>query len=450
MTLIQNNPPEMPSYGKLGKLTLASYPDIVELLADIYTAVARANASLGVLSPEKAAALSRAAKDLVKEAPLGETPIYGILGHPFYRNFALLLAQKATTSALTVTCSDVERNCASADITATLLNAAAYRMVKKNASSARQVASALREKAREFGTTVKCARNSLQDGLPIFLAEDFTSRAHGFERIARRLENALDTFTVSLLGAGNDATGLGTDPGFTQAVCTQLSDLTGVPFTFDSDPMDGLNAVDTPLFAHGLLKSLAVHYWKTMHDFVLMTSGPRGGIREIALPAVAPGSSIMPGKVNPTMAQLGALIADGVASSDAAATASAMSGWFSEGMRQSTILKALLDSGNLLDRVMRKTIEKIITGIAAQPAFSEKEASRSQALLVLVQKVLGNAIADRVFAVMQKEKCSVSEALTKEKLLTPERIAALFNLKTLATPGENTRLIRSLTSSLDA
>ena len=127
-----------------------------------------------------------------------------------------------------------------------------------------------------------------------------------------------------------------------------------------------------------------------------------------------------------------------------------MSGWFSEGMRQSTILKALLDSGNLLDRVMRKTIEKIITGIAAQPAFSEKEASRSQALLVLVQKVLGNAIADRVFAVMQKEKCSVSEALIKEKLLTPERVAALFDLKTLATPGENTRLIRSLRSSLDA
>lgn len=152
MTLIQNNPPEIPSYGKLGKLTLASYPDIVELLADIYTAVARANASLGVLSQEKAAALSRAAKDLVKEAPLGATPIYGILGHPFYRNFALLLAQKATTPALTVTCSDVERNCASADITATLLNAAAYRMVKKNASCARQVASALREKAGEFGT----------------------------------------------------------------------------------------------------------------------------------------------------------------------------------------------------------------------------------------------------------------------------------------------------------
>ena len=317
-------------------------------------------------------------------------------------------------------------------------------MLKKNMDAARKTAEALEAKAQEFGTIVKCARTSLQDGFPIFLAEDFRARACGFRRIAERLEKALDEFCVSLLGVGNAGTALDTDEGFIKAAASHLSEITGFPFESCVNPMDGLAAVDSLIYAHGLLKSLAVHYWKTMHDFVLMTSGPRGGIREIALPAVAPGSSIMPGKVNPTMAQLGALIADGVASADTAATAGAMSGWFSEGMRQSTVVKALLDSGNLLERVMLKNIEKLISGIAAQPDYSEKEAAHSRALLLVVQKVLEREAFDRLVTRMQKEHITVREALKKEALLSDEHIQTLTDLKTLATPGENTRMIRRL------
>ena len=444
MTNRQNPPLRAEGLEKLGKLTLASYPDILDVLADIYSAVARTNAELGVLKSEKASAIEKASQSLRKEKIPAQTPIYGILGRPFYRNFALELAKKATSPTLSVSLDDLERNCATADITATLLNCIALRMLRKNIDAARKTAQALHAKAQEFGTIVKCARSSLQDGFPIFLAEDFHARACGFERIAGRLEKALDEFCVSLLGFGDEGTALDTDDGFIKAAATQLSAVTGFPFVSSRNPMDGLAAVDSLIYAHGLIKSLAVHYWKTMHDFVLMTSGPRGGIREIALPAVAPGSSIMPGKVNPTMAQLGALIADGVASADTAATAGAMSGWFSEGMRQSTVVKALLDSGNLLERVMLKNIEKLISGIAAQPNYSEREAAHSQALLLVVQKVLGPDVADRLHARIQKEPLTVREALKKEALLTDERIQTLTDLKTLATPGENTRMIRHL------
>ena len=444
MTTMQKPSLRAEGLDKLGKLTLASYPDLTEALADIYSAVARTNAELGVLESEKASAVEHAAHILREEGCFRHTPIYGILGRPFYRNFALELAKKAASPTLSVSPDDLERNCEAADITATLLNCIALRMLRKNINAARKTAEALEAKAQEFGAIVKCSRSSLQDGFPIFLSEDFHARAFGFERIAGRLEKALDEFCVSLLGFGNEGTALDTDEGFIAAAAAQLSIVTGFPFVSSRNPMDGLAAVDSLIYAHGLIKSLAVHYWKTMHDFVLMTSGPRGGIREIALPAVAPGSSIMPGKVNPTMAQLGALIADGVASADTAATAGAMSGWFSEGMRQSTVVKALLDSGNLLERVMLKNIEKLISGIKAQTEYSEREAAHSQALLLVVQKVLGRDAADRLFARMQQEPLSVREALKKEALLSDEQIQTLTDLKTLATAGENTRMIRRL------
>lgn len=434
------------AFRKLGKLTLVSYPVILTALAQIRTASARANAKLGRLSEPVAQAIARAAAEVAKnDAELKDISIFGVLGRPFYFEFSQKTALRATQlCGHTITIEDVECNQATADITATLSNIIASEMLAKNARAAHTVSKALYQKATEFKDTIKCSRFSLQDSLPISLGREFEAMAHGFERIAALIESNQTLLNVSLLGSGESATALDIDEEFPDFVAQELSEIFKKHFVSEASSLDGLFAVDRLVFAHSCLKILAVHFWRVMHDFVLMTSGPRGGIREIALPAVAPGSSIMPGKVNPTMAQLGALIADSVNSADVAVSSSAQSGWLGEGMRQSTIIKALIDSGELLSRTMEKNIDKIIVGIKAQPDFSEKEAMNSAALLFIVKAVFGSEVAQRTATRMATDKTNCKEALKAEQLISEADADMLFDIHALANPGTNTQLIRQM------
>jgi fumarate hydratase class II len=224
---------------------------------------------------------------------------------------------------------------------------------------------ALEEKAREFDGVIKTGRTHLQDATPIRLGQEFEGYAGQVERAVVRVQKAMDELSEVALGGTAVGTGVNTHPEFARKVCERLSDRFGVEVRETENHFQAQSAMDGAVFASGALKVVAVSLMKISNDIRWLGSGPRAGIGELALPEVQPGSSIMPGKVNPVIAESTAMVAAQVMGNDVAITIAGQSGNFELNVMLPLITYNLLQSIELLASASSNLTDQCVVGIQA-------------------------------------------------------------------------------------
>ena len=224
---------------------------------------------------------------------------------------------------------------------------------------------ALEEKAREFDDVIKTGRTHLQDATPIRLGQEFEGYAGQIERGITRVHKAMDELAEVALGGTAVGTGVNTHPEFAQRVTERLSARFGVEVRETENHFQAQSAMDGTVFASGALKTVAVSLMKIANDIRWLGSGPRAGIGEIALPEVQPGSSIMPGKVNPVIAESVAMVAAQVMGNDATITIAGQSGNFELNVMLPLIAYNLLQSIELLANSAENLTDQCVVGIRA-------------------------------------------------------------------------------------
>ena len=293
----------------------------------------------------------------------------------------------------------------------------------------------LRSKEREIGSIVKTGRTHLMDAMPVTLGQELsgwrTQIEHGIERL-----NAVSPRLHALAQGGTAVgTGINAHPDFGAAFCEELSELTSLPFVPGRNYFEGLSTQDTAVELSGQLKVIAVSLMKIANDLRWMNSGPLAGLGEIALPALQPGSSIMPGKVNPVIPEATAMVAAQVIGNDAAITLGGQSGNFQLNVMLPMIAWNLLESVRLLANVARLLADKAIAGFRVQQGRLAEALDRNPILVTALNPVIGYekgaAIAKKAYA----EGRPIREVAAKMTDLPPDELAKLLDPAELAKGG---------------
>ena len=260
----------------------------------------------------------------------------------------------------------VNRGQSSNDVIPTAIHLAALISIKEDLVPAlEKLRDALSEKAREFDDVIKTGRTHLQDATPIRLGQEFLGHAGQMERGIQRVRKAQEDLAEAALGGTAVGTGVNTHPEFASKVCERLSERFGVEIRETENHFQAQSAMDATVFASGALKTVAVSLMKISNDVRWLGSGPRAGFAEIALPEVQPGSSIMPGKVNPVIAESAAMVSAQVIGNDAAITIAGQSGNFELNVMLPLIAYNLLQSIELLSNACENLTDQCVAGIQA-------------------------------------------------------------------------------------
>ena len=293
----------------------------------------------------------------------------------------------------------------------------------------------LRAKEREVGSIVKTGRTHLMDAMPVTLGQELsgwrTQIEHGLERLAS-VEPRLQALAQGGTAVG---TGINAHPQFGVRFTQELSDLTGVTFTPGRNYFEGLSSQDTAVELSGQLKVIAVSLMKIANDLRWMNSGPLAGLGEIALPALQPGSSIMPGKVNPVIPEATAMVAAQVIGNDTTITIAGQSGNFQLNVMLPVIAYNLLESIRLLANVSKALADSAIAGFKVNEARIAEALDRNPILVTALNPVIGYekgaAIAKKAYA----EGRPIREVAEKMTDLAKEELAKLLDPAELARGG---------------
>jgi fumarate hydratase class II len=292
----------------------------------------------------------------------------------------------------------------------------------------RKLQSALEEKAREFDDVVKTGRTHLQDATPIRLGQEFTGYAGQIERGVARVNKAVEDLAEVALGGTAVGTGVNTHPEFASKVCERLSERFGVEVRETENHFQAQSAMDAAVFASGALKTVAVSLLKIANDIRWLGAGPRANLAEIALPEVQPGSSIMPGKVNPVIAESAAMVAAQVVGNDATIALAGQSGNFELNVMLPVIAYNLVQSIEILGSASANLADQTIVGLEATdrgPALVEQGLMLATALA----PVVGYDKAAEISKEAYKTGKTIREVARESTDLSEERLDELLDVR---------------------
>jgi len=293
----------------------------------------------------------------------------------------------------------------------------------------------LRAKEREVGSIVKTGRTHLMDAMPVTLGQELsgwrTQIEHGLERLAG-VEPRLHALAQGGTAVG---TGINAHPQFALRFTQELSDLTGLPFRVGRNFFEGLSSQDTAVELSGQLKVIAVSLMKIANDLRWMNSGPLAGLAEIALPALQPGSSIMPGKVNPVIPEATTMVAAQVIGNDTTITIAGQSGNFQLNVMLPVIAYNLLESIRLLANVSRALADNAIAGFKVNEARIAEALDRNPILVTALNPVIGYEKGAAIAKKAYDEGKPIREVAQKMTDLPPEELARLLDPADLARGG---------------
>jgi fumarate hydratase, class II len=252
-----------------------------------------------------------------------------------------------------------------------------------------QLEASFATKADEFVDVVKAGRTHLMDAVPVTLGQEFSGYAAQMRLAARRVRNALPQVAQIPLGGTATGTGLNTHPQFAERVRARLTETTGLEIRAPEDPFEAQGNRDALVELSGALKVIAVSLTKIANDLAMMGSGPRAGIGELLLPELQKGSSIMPGKVNPVLAEVVLQVAAQVIGNDAAVTIGGLEGNFELNVRVPLIARNLLESIRLLAATARAFAEKCVDGIEANEDGCRHSAEATLAAATALNPYIG-------------------------------------------------------------
>ena len=373
----------------------------VVAIAQVKAAAAKVNAELGVISQEQADAIRSAAAEIVDGKHLDHFPIDVFQtgsGTSSNMNMNEVLASLAKRAGVDVHPNDhVNASQSSNDTFPTSIHVAATSAATQQLVPALEhLATSLEAKAKEFADTVKSGRTHLMDATPVMLGQEFGGYAAAMRYGIERLQAVLPRVAELPLGGTAVGTGINTPKGFAARVIAELADSTGLPFTEARNHFEAQGARDALVELSGQLKTIAVGLTKICNDLRWMSSGPRTGFAEINLPDLQPGSSIMPGKVNPVLPEATLMVCAQVLGNDTAVTVSGASGNFELNVMMPVLARNLLESIRLLSTSSRLLADRCIDGITANVDRMRTYAESSPSVVTPLNRYIGYENAAKV------------------------------------------------------
>ncbi|GHO85456.1 class II fumarate hydratase [Dictyobacter formicarum] len=292
----------------------------------------------------------------------------------------------------------------------------------------------LSDKAEEFHAVIKTGRTHLQDATPIRLGQEFNGYTGQIERAIIRLNHAQSELSELALGGTAVGTGVNTDPVFASRVCDRLSEINGIDVKETSNHFQAQSTLDNVVEASGVLNTIAVSLMKIANDIRWLGSGPRAGIGEIELPAVQPGSSIMPGKVNPVIAESVCMVCAQVMGNHTTVTVAGQSGNFEINVMMPVVAYNILQSISLLAAVSRNFSRQCIKGLKATTRGPEM-VERGLAICTSLAPVIGYDAAADISKHAHKTGRTVREVAREKTNLTEEDLDRILNPESMTKPG---------------
>jgi fumarate hydratase class II len=374
----------------------------VEALARIKAAAARVNAGLGIVEEDMAEAIAAAAEEVARGDWDEHFPIDVFQtgsGTSSNMNANEVIATLATERlGRPVHPNDhVNASQSSNDVFPSSIHVAATSAVVYDLVPALQhLAEALERKRDEFASVVKSGRTHLMDATPVTLGQEFGGYADQVRKGVERLHAALPRLAELPLGGTAVGTGINTPAGFAAAVIADVAERTGLPLTEARDHFEAQGARDALVETSGQLKTVAVGIYKVCNDLRWMSSGPRAGLAEIHLPDLQPGSSIMPGKVNPVIPEAACMVCAQVIGNDAAITFGGAAGNFELNVMLPLLARNVLESIRLLANVSRLLADRCVDGITANAERAREFAESSPSIVTPLNRYLGYEEAAKV------------------------------------------------------
>ncbi|MFX4272496.1 class II fumarate hydratase [Propionibacteriaceae bacterium Y1685] len=398
-------------------------PALISALGQIKRAAAATNASLGVLDAKVADAIQAAAEEVIAGNHDGEFPIdvfqtgSGTSSNMNTNEVVATLAGQKLGDKVHPN-DHVNASQSSNDVFPSAIHiAATASLINDLVPALQQLQKSLEGKAEEFAEVVKSGRTHLMDATPVTVGQEFGGYAAQIAYGIERIEAALPRVAELPLGGTAVGTGINTPAGFADQVIKNIADNTGLPLTEARNHFEAQGARDGLVEASGVLRTIAVSLNKIANDIRWMGSGPRAGLGEIALPDLQPGSSIMPGKVNPVMCEATLMVAAQVIGNDAAVGFAGASGNFELNVQLPLIARNVLESIRLLANVSRLLAERCVDGITANVDHCRQLAESSPSIVTPLNKYIGYENAAAVAKQALKEGKTIREVVIEKGLV---------------------------------
>ena len=407
--------------------------EMIHALALVKRACTRVNADLGALDPGKAQAIVKAADEIIAGKHDAEFPlVVWQTGSGTQTNMNLneVLANRASEllggergeKRLVHPNDDVNKGQSSNDVFPTAMHvAAATELHKRLMPAVAALRDTLRSKANLFGDIVKVGRTHLQDATPLTLGQEFSGYVSQLEHGLAHVQAALDHLYELALGGTAVGTGLNAHPDFGTRVAEELSKSTNLPFLSAPNKFEALAANDALVHAHGALKTLAASFMKIANDIRWLASGPRSGIGELRIPENEPGSSIMPGKVNPTQSEALTMLCCQVLGNDVAVNIGGAMGNFELNVFKPVIIHNFLQSVRLLADGARSFNDNCAIGIEPNRDRIEQMLNQSLMLVTALNPHIGYDKAAEIAKKAYKDGTTLKEAALALQYLTAQQ-----------------------------
>ncbi len=418
----------------------------IKALGQIKLAAAQVNQELGLLDPKVAEAIERAAQEVVDGRhdsqfvvdifQTGSGTSTNMNANEVISNRAIEILGGERGSKKPVHPNDhVNKGQSSNDVIPTAIHLSALVSMQHDLVPAlEKLEAALREKAREFMPVVKTGRTHLQDATPIRLGQEFEGYADQVKRGLARVRHAMEELSEVALGGTAVGTGVNTHPEFASRVCARLSQMNGVEVRETTGHFQAQSTLDNCVEASGALNTVAVSLMKIANDVRWLGSGPRAGIGEIALPEVQPGSSIMPGKVNPVIPESLAMVCAQVIGNNVTITVGGQSGNFEINVMMPVVSYNLQQSITLLAAAANNFVEQCVSGLKATERGPEM-VERGLAICTALAPHIGYDAAADIAKEAARSGRTIREVAREKTSLSEEELNTILDPVAMTEPG---------------
>ena len=426
---------------------MCDYPEYVKAIAYVKLAAAEANHELGQLPDDVADAICRACRE--------------IIDGKFHENFVTDMVQGGAGTSVNMNANEVianralelmgyekgdyqhcwpndHCNCGQStnDVYPTTIRLTFIEMNKQLVAALERLVASFRKKGEEFKNNIKMGRTQLQDAVPMTSGQEFTAFANTLEEEIGNLNRNVELMLEINMGATAIGTGLNAVPGYAELCTKKLAELTGENFTLGKDLVEATPDTGDYVSYSGALKRLAVKLSKICNDLRLMASGPRCGLHEINLPPMAPGSSIMPGKVNPVIPEVTNQTCFKVIGNDTTVMIAAEAGQLQLNVMEPVITQCIIESQTWLGRAMDTLRERCVDGITVNAEHNAETVRNSIGIVTALNPYIGYKNSTKIAKEALETGASVYDLVLRDKILTKEKLDAILDPKHMLDPED--------------
>lgn len=430
---------------KISGKHMCDYPEYVKAIAYVKLAAAEANHELGQLPDDVADAMCRACRE--------------IIDGKFHENFVTDMVQGGAGTSVNMNANEVianralelmgyekgdyqhcwpndHCNCGQStnDVYPTTIRLTFIEMNKQLVAALERLVASFRKKGEEFKSNIKMGRTQLQDAVPMTSGQEFTAFANTLEEEIGNINRNVELMLEINMGATAIGTGLNAVPGYAELCTKKLAELTGENFTLGKDLVEATPDTGDYVSYSGALKRLAVKLSKICNDLRLMASGPRCGLHEINLPPMAPGSSIMPGKVNPVIPEVTNQTCFKVIGNDTTVMIAAEAGQLQLNVMEPVITQCIIESQTWLGRAMDTLRERCVDGITVNAEHNAETVRNSIGIVTALNPYIGYKNSTKIAKEALETGASVYDLVLRDKILTKEKLDAILDPKHMLDP----------------